>query len=125
MDGEFSIVGIKDVDKITINPATEEKQDAIIVASGGATAVGDVIVTLITPGTAVQFPDIACRRAFTQADDENTGKIRVGGSNTNFVGKLGVYFARTQGDWQNVSNLNLLYMDGAIAQDKVNIHYEV
>ena len=120
-------VKVFDVNGDQINPATEETLEDVLGAVEGikpATSVEDLIVTLVTPGTAVQFSDIPCKRAFVQALRANTGTVIVGGSNVDYSNGIGVLYGRTQGSKHEISNLNLLYLDGSDAGDKVSVQYE-
>lgn len=112
-----------------INPATEEKQDDIIAALGGAGAssVGDGTATVTTAGTRVQLSNVACKKVYIQAHESNTGTIVVGGSTCvgALSGRRGVALFPTQSQSFEVSNLNLLYIDSTANGDKINYYYEV
>ncbi len=92
----------------------------------GYETVGDGTATVTSAGTAVQLSDIACKRVFIQAHESNTGTIVVGGSTVvaALVGRRGFAFFPTQGEWFNISNLNLLYIDSTADGDKITFYYE-
>lgn len=96
--------------------------------SGDGTATtGTAIGTVTTAGTRVQLGDNACRRCFIQAYADNTGTIVVGdvACVAAVATQRGIAFFATQGDWFNVSNTNLLYIDSTVSGEKVSIYLEV
>lgn len=99
--------------------------DAITTLEGSDT-VGDGSVTVVVAGTRVQFSDQSCKKVFVQAYDGNTGTVVIGGSTVVAAGatRRGKAFFPGQGDWFNVSNLNLLYVDALNAGDKIIYYYE-
>lgn len=122
-----------------INPATEEKQDDIITAigtisGGGVTSVGDGTKIVTTAGVPVQLPNQECKRVFIQCAEWNGdvancplgGIIVVGGSTVvaALATRRGLALFPTQGDWFNVSNLNLLYIDSLDDGAKINYYWE-
>jgi len=92
----------------------------------GYETIGDGTATVTTAGTEVQLSDVACKRVFITAHESNTGTIVIGGSTVvaALVGRRGRPFFATQGDWFNVSNLNLLYIDSTADGDKITFYYE-
>lgn len=120
--------GLLDILGIQINPATEEKQDAIIAALGGAgaTTVGDGTATVTTAGTRVQLSSQACKRVLIQAHESNLGTIVVGGVTcvAALVGRRGTALFATQSQIFQVSNMNLLYVDSTNNGDKITFYYE-
>jgi len=106
-----------------------------VVASGGkgasaslVSSVDDATKTVTIAGTRVQLSSVSvpCKRVFIQAHESNTGTMVVGGSNVvaTLVGRRGFAIFPTQGDWFNVSNLSLLWLDSTVSGDKVNYYYE-
>ena len=100
----------------------------------GAASVGDNTGSVATAGTAVQLPDVSCKRVMIvcsewngdSANCPNGGIIVIGGSGV--VAALATRKGRslypTQGDWFNVSNLNLLYIDALDSGAKYHYYYE-
>jgi len=113
-----------------INPATEETLKDVLENIGVSTSdeIGDGIQTVAVAGTAVKLSAITvpCKKVFVQAHEENTGTIVIGGENVvaALADRRGKAFYATQGDWFNVSNLNLLYVDSTVGGDKVHYYYE-
>lgn len=91
------------------------------------TEVGDGTTTVTTAGTRVPLPNIPCKKVFIQAHESNTGTIVVGDSTVvaALAGRRGQAFFPSQGDFFNVSNLNLLWIDSTVDGDKVNYFYEI
>ncbi len=109
-----------------VDVATEDKQDDIIAGLGGNSSVGDGTATVVTAGTEVQLPDVDCKRVFIQALDDNAGTIVVGGATVvaDQATRRGLALFGSQGEWFNVSNLNLLYIDSTSSGDKISYYYE-
>jgi len=90
-------------------------------SANGAASVGDGNGSVTTAGTAVQLPDVSCRRAKItcsewngdSANCPNGGIIVVGGSSVvaALATRRGVPLYPTQSEWFKISNLNLLYID--------------
>lgn len=99
-----------------------------IVPSGASSTVGDGTATVTTAGTRVQLSatSVSCKRVWVGAHESNTGTIVVGGATVvaALAGRRGLPLFPTQGDWFNVNNLNLLYVDSTADSDKVNYIYE-
>jgi hypothetical protein len=120
-------VNIKNVASQVINPATEES-----VKSGGASGshseVGEGTTTVTAAGTAVPLSStsVPCKRVWVGAHESNSGVIAVGGAGVvaALATREGTPLYPTQGDWFNVSNLNLLSVDSTQNGDKVNYFYE-
>jgi hypothetical protein len=96
------------------------------IGGGGATVVGDGTQTLTTAGTSEQLPNVACRKVIIQAHESNNGTIVVGGSNVvaALAGRRGYALFPTQAQAFEVSNINLLYIDGTSSTDKIHYFYE-
>ena len=92
----------------------------------GSDNTGSGNVTLVTAGTVIQLPNIPCKRVFIQAFDTNTGVIVVGGIDVKALAtdRKGVAYFPSQGNWHNVSNLNLLYIDSTVNGDKISYNFE-
>lgn len=130
-DSQFSQVGVLDESENRINPATEEKQDAIISALGGsiqATSVGTFITTVTTAGTPVQLPNHECKKCRVQkitADINNKGGyVVVGDSNVDYATGQGNLLYDTQSEDYSVSNTNLLYVDASVSGAQISVYYE-
>lgn len=97
--------------------------------SGVASSCGDGTQTVTTAGTRVKLSatSVPCKRVFVQAHESNTGTIVVGGSTVvgALVGRRGLALFPSQGDWFNVSDISLLYIDATLDAQKVNFYYEV
>jgi len=91
--------------------------------------VGSGTTTIASLGVAVQVSatSVACRRVWVGAHESNTGTVVVGDSNVvaASVGRRGSPLYPTQGDYFNIANLNLLYVDSTANGDKINYYYEV
>lgn len=130
-NSQFSQVGVLDESENRINPATEEKQDAIISALGGsiqATSVGTFITTVTTAGTPVQLPNHACKKCRVQKipSDINTkgGYVVIGDSSVDYATGQGNLLYDTQSEDYSVSNTNLLYVDASISGAQISVYYE-
>jgi hypothetical protein len=104
-------------------------QDGTIAASSSSTIslasiIGTGTTTVPIAGTPVQLPNIQVKRVFIQALMDNSGQIVVGDSGIKASIYRGKLFYNTQGDWFNVNNLNLLYIDAANNDDGVVYYYE-
>ncbi len=101
--------------------------DATTEQSGHGT-VGDGTRTVTTAGTRVQLStsSVPCKRVFIEAHESNTGTILVGSSTVvaALSGRRGASLFPTQGDWFNVSNLNLIYIDATVNGGIVIFYYE-
>ena len=95
-----------------------------IVPSGPAGIVADGIKAVTTAGTAVRLSatSVPCRRVFIQALATNTKAIAIGASTVVAAEATarGASIFPTQGDWFNVDNLNLLYIDSQVNGEGVN-----
>ena len=109
-----------------INPATEDTLADIKAAVEAKNSIGDGTATVTTAGTRVQLPDVSCKRVFIQAHESNAGTIVVGGSTVvaALSGRRGFALYSTQGEWFNVNNLSLLWIDATANNDKINYFYE-
>ena len=92
----------------------------------GVTSVGDGTATVTTAGTRVQLSDVTCKRVFIQALESNTGTIVVGGSTVvaALVGRRGFALFPTQGEFFQISNLNLLFVDSTQSGDIIHFYWE-
>ena len=91
-----------------------------------SSSIGTGRKTVTTAGTAVQMSAQVCKRVFIQALANNTDAIAVGDSGVvaaaaTHQGKL---FYAGQGDWFNVNNLNLLYIDSVVNGEGISFYYE-
>ena len=127
-----SMLGVSSSDlstptKVAVDPTTNRlKVDAAYTAAGNSSA-GSGNQTIVTAGTAVQLEsDTSCVRVFVQALETNSGVVVVGDSNVDAAegSRRGLALYAGQGDWFNVSNLNLLYIDSTQSGDKVHYYYE-
>lgn len=95
---------------------------------GSAGTVIDGTKTVITAGTRVQLSttSVPCKRVFIQARDNNGGTIVVGAITcvAALATRRGAALFSSQGDWFNVNNLNLLYIDSTNSGDKINFFAE-
>jgi len=99
------------------------------VSIGAGSAIADGRKVVATAETAVQLSatSVTCKRVFIQAEETNTGNIVVGGSTV--VAKAdttrrGLLLFPSQGEWLNVNNLNLVYIDATVSTDGVTYVYE-
>ncbi len=92
------------------------------VVSGSESGVQDNTITVTTAGTPVQLPDIACKRVFIQAHEDNSDAVVIGSSTVVAAksGRRGMALFASQGDWVEVSNTNLLYVDAVSSGDKIH-----
>ena len=86
-------------------------------------SVGSGTKTVTTAGTAVQLSttSVPCKRVWVQKSGDSTGIISVGDSTVTTDGRRLFY---SQGDWFNVSDLNLLYINSTASGDSVSYYYE-
>lgn len=95
---------------------------------GIGTSVGSGTKTVTTAGVAVQLSStgVPCKRVWIQAHTANSGVFVVGDSNVVAAssGRRGRGLYSTQGDWFNVNNLNLIYVDSTNSGDKCHFYYE-
>lgn len=93
--------------------------------SGGFTARSINNVTVAVAGTAVNFPNVACKAVLLVAPSRNTGIVYIGGSGvTKGDGvQTGCQLSPLGMPSQtfNVSNLNQLYINADTAGDSVGI----
>ena len=92
----------------------------------GNASVGDGTSLVTIAGTKVQLPDVDCKRVFIQALDDNVGTLVIGGVTVvAAVGtRRGMALYPSQGQWFNVSNLNLLYIDSTSNGDTISYYLE-
>ncbi len=108
-------VGLENTDGVQINPATEEKQDDIVVALGGATPVttiGADTATVVTAGTPVQLANHTCKWVIITNPSNND--IYLGGSSVDAqIGtEMGLLLPpKNATEKIFISNTNLLYVD--------------
>lgn len=113
----------------------QEIIDAIQGGPTGATTVGQNSRTVTTAGTPVQLSasSVPCKRVWIQAYESNgllngAATVVVCVGNATVVAAAGSRTGRaltpTEGDWFEVSNLNLLYIDATDNLAKVSYHYE-
>jgi len=102
-----------------------------IVSIRGSARVGDGTTSVANAGTRVQLSDIPCKRVFIANHQSNAslthgGVIVVGGSTVvaALVGRRGFAIFPTNGEWFNISNLNLLYIDSVDDGAKCHYFYE-
>jgi len=126
---QYLQTGVRNTQFSPINPATEEGQAIIGTNSSPSSTVGSGTTTIASLGVAVQVSatSVACRRVWVGAHESNTGTVVVGDSNVvaASVGRRGSPLYPTQGDYFNIANLNLLYVDSTANGDKINYYYEV
>lgn len=92
-----------------------------------ATKGGHGSLEVATPGSPEQLPDMGCKRVYIQANEDNTGRIAIGFSDTvraALAARNARYFYKTWGDWFNVSNLNLLWIDAVVSGEGITYSYE-
>lgn len=76
-------------------------------------------VTVTTPGTAVQFPAIACREVTIIGLDTNTGPVFVGDSDVSET-TYGVKLNKDGSITLPVADTSLVYLDAAVAGEGVS-----
>jgi hypothetical protein len=90
--------------------------------------VGTGIQSVGTAGTAEQLSPVSipCKRVFVQALESNTAAVTVGDSHVvaALAGRRGMTLYPTQGEWFNVNNLNLLYVDVMVNGEGVHFFWE-
>jgi len=95
---------------------------------GAAGSVANGLQTVTTAGTAVKLSatSIPCQRVFVQASS-TAGNICVGASDVDETEatRKGLLLFSTQGDWFNVSDVSLLYVDASVNGKKCNWMAEV
>ena len=117
-----------DLELITlrIDPITKRLLVEALSTVEGNASVGDGTALVTTAGTRVQLPDVACKRVSIQALSDNAGTVVVGGVTVvaAIATRRGFRLFQTQGEWFNVSNLNLLYIDSTQNGDSITYFYE-
>ena len=111
--------------------ALDKATDSVIAELEGHDNFEDDKGEVVTAATKVQLPDVACKRVkiicsewnADEANCPNGGVIVVGGSTVvaALATRQGAPIYPTQGEWFNVSNLNLLYIDAV--DDGAKYHY--
>lgn len=93
---------------------------------GVATGVGDGNGYVDVAGIPEQLPDVTCKRVFIQAHTNNEDAIAIGSASVVAAldGRKGLILESSQGEWFNVNNLNLLYIDAVTAGFKYHYFYE-
>jgi hypothetical protein len=118
-------LSLKDTAGNQINPA---KEDGNLSYLAPATGGGDGTMTLSVAGTPEKLSTTSkpCRRVYITAHESNNGTIVIGFATVvgALAGRRGKALFPTQGDWFNVSNLNLLWVDGTQNNDKAHYYYE-
>ncbi len=94
----------------------------------GHSGLSEGTKTITTAGVRVQLSteSIACRRVFVQAHESNVDWVVAGGSGVIAASatRKGMALSPTQGEFFNVNNLNLIWLDAVSSGDKVNFYYE-
>ena len=97
-------------------------------ANDGSATVNNGTKSVTTPGTAECLVSVStpCKRVYIQASSANTDIVAVGGSGVIAAEatRQGVAIYPTQGQWFNIANLNLIYLDVIVASEKCNYFYE-
>jgi hypothetical protein len=114
--------------QIRVDPTTKRLLVDSLTESIGHGGVGDGTKTVTTAGTRVQLSasSVPCRRVWIQASSANTGVIVVGAVTcvAAEAGRRGRALWPTQGDWFDVDDLNLLYLDATVNNQSANFYYE-
>jgi len=104
-----------------------KKLDNIISNTRIPSVVGHGSLTIANAGTPGNLPNVACKRVVIQANEGNTGRIAIGGSNA-VRAALGtrnaIYLYKTWRQEFNVSNLNLLWVDVVVNGEGITYTYE-
>ena len=118
----------QDIVQLRVDSITNRLLVDSLTTQAGYEAVGDGTATVTTAGTRVQLSatSAACKRVFIQAHESNTGTIVVGSITVvaALAGRSGFALFSAQGEWFNVNNLNLLYVDSTVSLDKIHYYYE-
>jgi hypothetical protein len=120
----------------TSDPKSGDIIDAITDSSTQATGTSGGTKTVTTAATRVQLSSssVPCKRVWVQAwesnstlDANNPVIVVVGASNVEAAAatRNGQALYPTQGDWFQVSNLNLLWLDATHNLAKVSYFYEI
>lgn len=93
---------------------------------GGYDSIGDGTAVVASAGTPVQLSAQACKRVWIQSHETNTGVIAVGTSTVDATSgsRRGLTLYATQGQWFNVNNLDLLYIDATVNGESIHYLYE-
>ena len=118
----------QDIIIFRFDPITKRLLVDSLTESIGHGGVADGTKTVTTAGTRVQLSatSVPCRRIWIQASSANTGVIVVGsGTCVAAEGtRRGLALWPTQGNFFNVDNLNLIYLDATANNQSVNFYYE-
>lgn len=93
----------------------------------GHAALGSLVSTVTTAGTAIQLASNACKRVIIQALSDNEDAVQIGISDvtaTPETRQTGLRLFPTQSLVLIVANTNLIYVDAAVNEDGVAILYE-
>ena len=97
-------------------------------SGNGAASVDNGIKAVTTPGTAECLVAVStpCKRVFIQASSSNTDVIVIGGAGVVAAEatRQGAALWPTMGQFFNVANLNLIYLDVIVANEKANYYFE-
>uniref|UniRef100_A0A6H1ZZX4 Uncharacterized protein n=1 Tax=viral metagenome TaxID=1070528 RepID=A0A6H1ZZX4_9ZZZZ len=113
----------KDVTQLRVDSTSKRLLVDSLTEPQGYASVYAGSITVSTPGTAVQFETKSCERVYIQAHEQNNDAIVIGDASVmaTYVGRLGLVLYPTQGQWFNVSNMNLLYAD--CVTDSARAHF--
>lgn len=114
-----------------VQAALDKSTDSVIAELEGHENVGHGDGEVATAGSPAALPNVPCKRVWIQCSEwngeeancPNGGIIVVGGSGViaTLASRTGKALFPTQGDWFNVSNLNLLYINAL--DDGAKFHY--
>lgn len=102
-----------------VKPTTDGTDFFVPVREQGSEALTANVQNVTTAGTAVQLPNVPCRKVMIIAKRANTGYIYVGGSNvTSSV--YGAELGAKDSMVIEVSNANLLYLNSSVNGEGVS-----
>ena len=125
--GKADYFTIKDIRTSSGASVIDQDEGGIKIIEPSRGSVGDNRRVVTTAGTRVQLDAQACKRIFVQAESDNTGIIVVGGSTVVAAAgsERGILLFPTNGQWFNINNANLLYIDSTVNGDGVSLFYEI
>lgn len=105
-----------DIDVYQVQTGRDGASDMYLVGSGRL--ICD-LVTVTTPGTRVQFPNIPCREILIIALDTNTGAVYVGDSQVT-KSRFGAKLRKEGYVTLSVKNANMVYIDAEVGGEGIS-----
>jgi hypothetical protein len=102
-----------------VHPTSDGSDFYVPTREMGSESISGNVLSVTTAGTAVQFPNIPCRKVLIIARRANTGSIYIGGS-TVTSSVYGAELLARDSLQLEVSNTNLLYINSSVNGEGVS-----